>query len=284
MRRVAVLAALSLLLASCGRLGVGEPECEATIRAPSTANVLAAQAVPSAKYAPCINAMNLAWDGLTFEAESGEAGFEISRGLDVVLRATLTEQCDTTGAGEVPSGYNDIRRFEDVASVPPEVTVRIIPTSERPLVRARTLAEAYSDTDIDSRPLLVDVDDDLHLAVRDRVNRALLGVDFVWIITELDIDENTLELRSDPESSGFRGLFINDALDLMEDQLEDVTYEGSWYFTFTGGCIIYEFDASGPVAETIAEDTEAALGFYPLFELRRLARRLGYDIGGAESE
>jgi hypothetical protein len=284
MRRMTILVIASLVVASCGRLGVGEPGCETTIRDPSTANILSAQAVPAAKYAPCIRGMSLAWDELDFYAESGRTGFAIYRDFTVVLRATLTESCDTTGARSVPSGMDDVERFEDISSIRPEVKVRVVPTGERPLIRARTLANAHNNTDLDGRPLLVEVDTDFGLSMRDRVNRALLEDDFVWIITEVDAEENTLEVRQDPDGGVSRGISIDEALDVMEDQISKVIYRGEWYFTFTGGCITYEFNASGRVAETIAEDAEIALGFYPLFELRRMARRSGYNVGGVESD
>ena len=283
-RTMLLLTVLAVSLAACGRLGVGEPGCESVVRSPSTANILMAQSVPSAKYAPCINAMSLAWDGLEFEARNGEAGFEIFRNFDVVLEVTLTESCDTSGSTQVASGYEDIERFEGIRAVEPAVGVTIVPTADRPLVRARALADTYDGTTIEDRPLAIEVDEDLDMAIRDRVNRALLEQDFLWIITELDVDANTVELRQPGDLGVRRSVPIEEALDLMEDQLPDVSYEGFWYFTFPGGCITYEFDAGGRVAETIAEDAETALGFYPLYDLRRLARRTGYDVGGVESD
>lgn len=283
-RHTLVFVALALSTAACGRLGVGEPACESTVRSPTTANVLAAQAVPSAKYAPCVNAMSLAWDSLEFEARNGEAGFEIFRDFDVVLETKLTESCDTTGAVPVPSGYDDIERFERINAVDPEVWVTVLPAGERPLVRARTLAEAYDQTILEDRLLNVAVDADLDLAIRDRINRALLDDRFVWIITEVDIDAGTIELRRPGDDEARRSLSVEDALEVMEDLLPKPSYKGFWYFTFSGGCITYEFDAEGRVAESIAEDAEQAIGFYPLYDLRRLARRIGYDVGGAESD
>lgn len=284
MRRLSALLLAATVVAACGRLGVGEPGCETTVRNPSTAIILAAQAVPSAKYAPCVRGMSLAWDDLDFQAGSGEAGFAIYRDFNPVLEARLTAACDVAGAREVPSGLPDVDRFENISSVAPEVTVRIIPLDVRPLVRAGTLAAAHHNSEIEDRPLIVEVDTDLDLAARDRVNRALLDVDFVWIIGEMDTDENTLELRSRSAGGALRGIDVGDALDRMEEQIPDVTYRGHWFFTFPGGCITYEFDARGPVAETIAQDAESSLGFYPLYDLRRMARRLGYDVGGAESD
>ncbi|MEE9177235.1 MAG: hypothetical protein V3U46_02280, partial [Acidimicrobiia bacterium] len=58
----------------------------------------------------------------------------------------------------------------------------------------------------------------------------------------------------------------------------EVVYEGNWYFVFKGGCITYEFDAQGTVAETVAEDVVASIGFYSLAELRQLGRENDFDV------
>ena len=65
----------------------------------------------------------------------------------------------------------------------------------------------------------------------------------------------------------------------MDDTVPDVFYRGTWYFTFEGGCITYEFDAKGRLAETVAEDAEEAIGFYPAYQLRRLGEGEGFIVG-----
>jgi hypothetical protein len=113
-----------------------------------------------------------------------------------------------------------------------------------------------------------------------RVNFALLRSEYVWIVSELDAEEGTVELRSnDPGLTGLgRGVSTAEALDLMEDSVPDVFYRGSWYFTFEGGCITYEFNAKGRLAETVAADAEDALGFYPASLVVEGARREGLDF------
>ena len=74
------------------------------------------------------------------------------------------------------------------------------------------------------------------------------------------------------------GLSPEDALDEIEDHVPEVFYRGQWFFTFVGGCITYDFDAKGALAETVAEDAEDALGFYPAHRVRAIAERAGYDI------
>ena len=101
----------------------------------------------------------------------------------------------------------------------------------------------------------------------------------MWIIDEVDAEEGTVQLRSNFPTATGRGLDPDDALDLIEDAAPEVFYRGNWYFTFDGGCITYEFDTKGILAETVAADAEDALGFYPAFELRKFARDAGFDIG-----
>jgi hypothetical protein len=101
----------------------------------------------------------------------------------------------------------------------------------------------------------------------------------VWIIDEVDAEEGTVQLRSNISAATGYGLDPDDALGLIEDVAPGVFYRGNWYFTFDGGCITYEFDAEGRLAETVAADAEDALGFYPAFELRQFARDAGFDIG-----
>jgi hypothetical protein len=95
----------------------------------------------------------------------------------------------------------------------------------------------------------------------------------VWIIDELDAEEGTVELRSNDPTIVGRGIPAEEALNLIEDRIPELFYRGNWYFTFEGGCITYEFDAKGTLAETVAADADDALGFYPAFELRKSAPR-----------
>jgi hypothetical protein len=273
-----VIAAATLLLASCGRLGVGTPECEPVVQNPSSAMVLTLQAVPTAQYGPCINSLQLGWDSFAFEAENGRASFAISRDTDLApfFTATLTETCDIGDATPVPHPL--VEKYESIDSVESDVEVTIIPSAERPLLHARTLTEDLAGVRVGGRPVVFTIDRDITFAVRTRVNRALMTSQFVWIISELDVNEDTLELRRTPEGEGDRGLSVGTALQKMAEQVPEVVYEGNWYFLFEGGCITYEFDAKGTVAGTLAEDVEASIGFYPLTELRKFGRGLGFEF------
>ena len=160
----------------------------------------------------------------------------------------------------------------------------IIPDGERPLIYAESLAAELTGAQADERPVVFKVDGDIDFSVRSRVNKALFSDQFVWIVNDLDIDEGTLEMRATPDGEGARGIDVDEALDRIEDMSEEIQYRGQWFFQFQGGCITYDFDAEGTLATSIAEDAEAALGFYPSAELREAARNAGFDLIGEPTQ
>jgi hypothetical protein len=268
---------MALLLASCGRLGMGIPECEPVAKNPSGAMILSVQAVPTAEYAPCINSLQLGWDNLDFDVESGRASFSISRAIEPFFTATLTETCDIGDATRV--SHPLVEKYESIHSVGSDIEVTIIPSGERPFFYAETLAEDLTGVRVDGRPVVFTVvPASTSATVRIRVERALMTSQFVWIIGELDVNEGTLELRRTSEGEGDRGMSTDEAMQRMEELAPEVVYEGNWYFVFEGGCITYEFDARGTVAETIADDVTASLGLYPLAELRKLGSKEGFEV------
>jgi hypothetical protein len=93
------------------------------------AMILAAQAVPSAAFLPCIAAVPSGWTAAGPEIASGQASFVLDSGslaggggvrfvlgqsgqqLQTVT-ITLTATCDIAGARQIPSGQPGMRRFE----------------------------------------------------------------------------------------------------------------------------------------------------------------------------
>ncbi len=85
------------------------------------AMILAAQAVPSAAFLPCIAAVPSSWTAAGPEIASGRASFVLNSGqagLQAVT-ITLTATCDTSGAQQVPSDQPGMRRFERPLSLVP---------------------------------------------------------------------------------------------------------------------------------------------------------------------
>ena len=266
MKRAIVVAVLASTLTGCNNLGLGEADCTPPERSVSAATVLNVQAVPSAKYTPCLDELRLGWDEVQWFFQNGSAGMEIIHSFEPFLKVTVTESCDVSGA-------------DHVESQPPDVRITIVPAGEGPLLRARLHVDDLTGTEIEDRKVTFTIDERIEEPIRARANLALLRDEYVWIIDELDAEEGTLELRSEGPALAARGVTPEEALELIGENLPDVFYRGDWYFTFEGGCITYAFDAAGTVAETVADDADDAIGFFPADELRELARREGYDVG-----
>ncbi len=279
-RILLIVMLLGIVAAGCGRLGTGLPACESPATDPTAATILTLQAVPTADYSPCINSLKLGWDEVEFDVERGLARLEIGRGVSSFLELRLTPSCDIGDAVEVATRYEDIAKYEDVVQVTEEIRVTIVPDGERPRVHALSLAERLEGARIDDRPVVFSVDEDIDHSVLSRVNKALFTDQYVWIIGDLDIDEGTLEMRATPDGEGAHGLEVDDALDRIEDEIDDVQYRGQWFYVFEGGCITYDFDAEGAVATSIVQDAEEAFGFYNNDNLREAGRNAGFDLIG----
>jgi tRNA A-37 threonylcarbamoyl transferase component Bud32 len=85
------------------------------------AMILAAQAVPSAAFLPCIAALPSGWTAADPEIASGQASFVLNSGQPGVqtVTITLTATCDTAGAQQIPSDQPGMRRFERPLSLVP---------------------------------------------------------------------------------------------------------------------------------------------------------------------
>jgi len=81
-----------------------------------------AQSVPSATWVPCLEGMPVGWHLIELEADRGSASFLLTsdRHGDRALRVSLTAECDTSGATEITSEREGMRRFERVQQVSPE--------------------------------------------------------------------------------------------------------------------------------------------------------------------
>lgn len=282
MRRLLILLAIVVAASGCSSdLGLGEADCGPVMRDVSASNILNLQAVPSARYTPCVNELRLGWDHVDWFAEDGRAGIKILRfsPSTTFLTATVTESCDVSVAVAVESGFADIDRFEDIELQPVGIEVAIVPSGDEPLSSARQLVDELAGIEVDDRPVSYTIDEAIDQPVSARVELALSQFDYVLIIDEVDAEDGTVQLSSNLSAASGHDLDPQQALDLIEQVVPDVFYRGEWYFTFEGGCITYEFNATGQLAETIAEDAEESLGFYHAHELRRFARDEGFDIG-----
>ena len=140
-RRVSLATAMLAIFAVPTVVGIGLllPSGAFTGHAPDCGTghtmILAAQAVPSAAFLPCIAALPSGWNTVNDEIASGRASFGLDSGslaagggVHFVLgqsgqlqtvTITLTATCDIAGARQIPSGQPGMRRFERPPSLVP---------------------------------------------------------------------------------------------------------------------------------------------------------------------
>ena len=127
-RRVTLAAVMLDIFAVPAVFGIGLllPASNPRVHAPDCGTghtmILAAQAVPSAAFLPCIAALPSGWTAAGAEIASGQASFVLNSGqagLQAVT-ITLTAACDTAGAQQIPSDQPGMRRVERPLSLLPE--------------------------------------------------------------------------------------------------------------------------------------------------------------------
>ena len=141
-RRVSLAAAMLAIFAVPTVFGIGlllpRPATSAA-HAPDCGTghtmILAAQAVPSAAFLPCIAALPSGWTTADAEIASGRASFVLDSGSPAgaggvrfvlgqpgqlqTVTITLTATCDIAGARQIPSDQPGMRRFERPPSLVP---------------------------------------------------------------------------------------------------------------------------------------------------------------------
>jgi hypothetical protein len=65
-------------------------------------------------------------------------------------------------------------------------------------------------------------------------------------------------------------------IEALEEAADPPTYTDTWYYPFSNGCVIYEFDAHGTGLATIEADVQSALALFDAEAIRSEARDAGY--------
>jgi hypothetical protein len=126
-RRVSLAAAMLAIFAVPTVFGVGLllPTAAFTGHAPDCGTghtmILAAQAVPSAAFLPCIAALPSGWTAAGAQIASGRVAFQLGSGQAGLQTAaiTLTATCDIAGAQQISSDRPGISQFERPPSLVP---------------------------------------------------------------------------------------------------------------------------------------------------------------------
>ena len=119
------LLAGAVVLAGCAQpvsLRSGELACRVGDDGePANGVVLMAQAVSSASWVPCLDAVPLGWHMSDVQVRDGSGRFWLDSDRDGVraIEVVLTASCSTTNATEIPSDRNGVRRLEEVTELSP---------------------------------------------------------------------------------------------------------------------------------------------------------------------
>lgn len=118
-RLLLVAAALALTTGCSTELVVvgtaaGMPRCDPTSRYAESGAIALAQAVPTARWLPCVNLVPVGWSFRAFVPSDGSAElvFASDRYGSAALTVHLRPSCAVDGMAEVPSEYPETRRFQ----------------------------------------------------------------------------------------------------------------------------------------------------------------------------
>ncbi len=277
-RSLLVLAVSALLVVACeNQLGRGVPECEGEL---SASMVLQVQSVPSARYVSCINALRTGWEYDNLEAESGRSVYALNSdrmGLGFVTVQSVLS-CDPADAEPAETTTPGVTLFKDVSA---ETTADIVLVPERPseatTARALELLNELRNTEVKDRSVNVSVStgDEPTAA---RISMAAATGAHVISISIRDAEEGTLSLLVAGSDDEDEVDDLDEALERIEDAESVPHYQGTWYWVFDGGCVVYTFNARGAGVSTLEEDVRIALGLMDAEALRRIARQEGFNI------
>jgi len=280
-KRLAILMAVVVVAAGCAnsQLGRRVPGCPADpdFGSVTGAIVMQMQAVETAEYVPCLNELSAGWDYEDLVAESGKSRFWLSsdRMGSRFVEVTLRPQCDVAAAPQTGTAANGaVAEYRQVELVGSNATVVLVPVTGRETAYAAKIESELEARSINGRDIFVVLDDgDAPLA--DKVEIAAGQNRPIVLVDEQDAFAQTASLQMPGETQSTRGLDLNDLLDRLDRLLPKPSFTGQWFQVFAGGCITYEFDASGVGVDRLAEDVEDAIGLFPAGELSRILRSQG---------
>jgi len=127
-RRVILATGMLAIFAVPAIVGIGLllPTSNPSVHVPGCgtgrAMILAAQAVPSAAFLPCVAALPSGWTAANAEIDSRKTTFwlDSDQAGPAAVTITLTAVCDTSGARQSPSGQPGTRLFERPATLVPQ--------------------------------------------------------------------------------------------------------------------------------------------------------------------
>jgi hypothetical protein len=270
-RLLPALLVFALLAGACAEeLGRGIPSCDDP-RNVEGAHIIQAQAVQTADLVPCIAELPPLWTYEHVRAQSDLSRFWLAteRVDSRFLEVRLTQRCELGDAELVPTDEPGTELWINVVEPITVQPLIVVPDTEAQLLYAQGLVVEATGATVRGKQLRITVDDRLELATDARVAEAHAAGIPAAITSAQDVAQKTVELRL-PAGEPVPGLTPGRLGTLVEDWTDEIRYEGSWYYLFTGGCTEYRFDVKGEESLTVAEDVARSLGFFDMVEARTI--------------
>lgn len=240
------------------------------------------QALPGADFGPCLNELEPGWTYHHMQHQTGKVSFwlDSDRLGDRFVTVDLKESCDPGSAAVRPHPNDNIRRFVEATEEIQPVDVVIIPLTDFALDYAAEVGVDLAGFFVRGRPLRPRLDDGSAPAA-DRIANGLAGGAFVVAVDDVDTRQGSLQLRVPGGEDAF-GASPADAIEIIEDNVEEGSYHATWFHQFEGGCVTFEFDAEGPGVEDLVNDVERTVNFVDLADLKSQAAQAGLILDESE--
>jgi hypothetical protein len=299
-RRIALAIGLALVATGCRPYGPGIPACGEVdviaiadqVRVTVTdrtgeaaplrsAQLIQAQAVPTAEWGVCVEDLPGGWQASMPQAAAGEVTLSLASpdlGLPFVT-ATLTEVCEVAPAAHrVASPVAGLDRFVAVEETAAGVRVTLVPVAARHDQAAYELATDLRERELRGNPVRTTLLASAAGPVPSRIQEALDLGEAAIVVDDEYLARGELELRV-PDLGRPIVSRVGGVLAELAERAPPPRYLATWWHVGEGGCITYRVDAAGPAAASMADDLDASLGFFPLGDLRRQLAGADFELG-----
>jgi hypothetical protein len=152
--------------------------------------------------------------------------------------------------------------------------VVVIPIADRHRDYASWVSARFLSEEVKGRDLVAYLDE-TDRPISEKVAAAHEAGSPVVIIDDAEVETETVSLRRVGEEEE-SGLEFDEAVEEIDDDVDDPVYRARWFYTFEKGCVRYDIDAEGEGAQSVNTDVARAMGLYPMEEIYELARQAGY--------
>jgi hypothetical protein len=283
MRRLIVaFCAMALASTACAAESFGQDllMCRIDLERVPTSVILTLQAVPSADYIPCIDEPQVGWEFAHVTAESGRAQFvgDSDRFGANFLVVTLLDACDVGGAVRSTGTEFGSQLWVDLHEETTSAGVVILPVAGRHRAFSQWIAAILQTRNANGLAISPAVSPSLE-PMAHRITEAHATGASVLVVDDHDVLDGTASVRY-RDGSETIGLGVAELVDAIAAAAPEPSYRATWYYTFSGGCVMIDIDAEGREAAETPAMVDAAIDMYDATEIRRVAREAGYLSAG----